>query len=451
MSAKSVCVIGAGPSGITAAKNILDVGITDLVVYDRGKDVGGNWVFDDESKHSSVFETTHIISSKHYSGYEDFPMPSEYPDYPGHRHLAKYFKDYADHFGLYGYIEFDTYVNTCKRLEDGRWQVATRQKGQTNERIFDELVVCNGHHWEPRYPQYPGTFEGEIIHSHDFKRAASFKDKRVLVVGGGNSACDVAVETSRISQYTDVSMRRGYWIVPKFMFGKPTDELHNAAHKLLGFLPLKWRRYSLQWLLKRMNGGHGIYGMEQPDHNLFETHPTINSELLYFIRHGEVSIKTDIAKFEGKTVHFKGGESKDYDAIIYCTGFVISHPFFDQQMIDYSSGPVPLYLKMFHPQYNNLSFVGLFQPLGCIWPASELQAKILARRLIGEWNLPEDMNAAIQNELDNPDVEQLNTPRHTITVDYPVFRKKLLRHLPDHYVSKDRKAPEKIIQLAKTG
>lgn len=425
-----ICIVGAGPSGITAAKNLLDAGFTDLTIFDRGSEVGGNWVFDAESGHSSVFETTHIISSRQYSQYDDYPMPASYPDYPGHRELAAYFQGYARRFGLYPHIRFRTLVERCERERDGGWRVTVRTEGGATETTsFHQLVVCNGHHWEPRWPDYPGEFTGEYLHSHDFKRAEPFRGRRVLVIGGGNSACDCAVETSRVSERTDLSWRRGYWIVPKFIFGIPGDVIHNWATRRFGFIPWRVRRPLLELLLRLYNGPARAYGLPDPDHAFGATHPTVNSELLYFLRHGAIHPRPDVARFEGKRVHFTDGSEGEYDAVIACTGFVIRHPFLDSEVADYSDGPVPLFLKMIHPRYDDLHFIGLVQPLGCIWPLAELQSRIMARRLRGEWSPPADLEAAIRAELAHPDLPQLDTPRHTLTVDYPVFRRRLLQEL----------------------
>ena len=157
---------------------------------------------------------------------------------------------------------------------------------------------------------------------------------------------------------------------------------------------------------------------------------------VYFIRHGEIRPRPDVARWEGRRVHFTDGRSAEYDAVIACTGFEIAHPFFDPELIDYSEGPVPLYLKMIPEQHDDLYFIGLFQPLGCIWPSSALQAKIMARRMAGAWSPPRDLGAAIRHEMANPDVEQLDTPRHTITVDAPLFRQRLLAELPADFVSR---------------
>lgn len=427
---KKVCVIGAGPSGITAAKNLKDEGM-DVVIFDLGTDVGGNWVFTEEIGHSSVFETTHIISSKTLSEYEDFPMPSDYPDYPSHKHLAKYFQDYARHFNLYSLIQFKTLVKHCEQNEDGTWVVTVEQHGETSAHHFDALVVCNGHHWLPRMPHYPGQFEGEFIHSHEVKKFSRFAGKRVLVIGGGNSACDVAVESSRVASSVDMSWRRGYWIAPKFMMGKPADVFSTKIH----WLPRKlWQKLSAISLYIR-NGKNTDYGLPEPDGPLGSHHPTINEDLFFTIRHGKIKPRGDIASLQGKEVVFKDGSKGEYDIIVACTGYIISHPFFDKQLIDYSEGEVPLWLRMMHPEISNLYFIGLFQPLGCIWPGSELQSKIMARELAGKWTRPTNIKKLIADELKHPDFHQIDTPRHTITVDYHRFRKRLLAQLPKNYKS----------------
>jgi thioredoxin reductase len=428
---KRVCVIGAGPSGITAAKNLLDEG-HQVTVFDLGTEVGGNWVFNENTGHSSVFETTHIISSRTLSEYADFPMPADYPDYPSHRHLARYFQDYACHFKLYPHIRFNTLVESCILKDDGQWLVSTVSDGIQSEQEFDALAVCNGHHWLPRMPVYPGKFAGEFIHSHEVKKFSRFAAKRVLVIGGGNSACDVAVESSRVAASVDMSWRRGYWIAPKFMMGKPADVFSTKINWLPRSL---WQKLSALSLFFR-NGRNTDYGLPEPDGPLGSHHPTINEDLFFTIRHGKIKPRPDIERIDGETVYFKDGSSGGYDIIVACTGYIISHPFFDKQLIDYSEGEVPLWLRMIHPDIRSLYFIGLFQPLGCIWPGSELQSKIMARELSGKWHRPADIQKRIKSELNNPDFRQINTPRHTITVDYHRFRKRLLQQLPSDFMRK---------------
>lgn len=429
-----VCVIGAGPSGITALKNLIDQGL-DVTCYDFNSNVGGNWIYNEKLSHSSVFETTHIISSKTLSQYEDFTFDefeAGLPDYPSHDQLRRYFQAYASKFNLYPYIQFNTLVESCELNDANQWVVQTSKEGVTSTEIFSHLVVCNGHHWKPRMPEYPGNFTGKFMHSHEFKNAQPFKGQRVLVIGGGNSACDVAVETSRVSAKTSISWRRGYRIVPKFLFGKPSDVVASK----MAFLPTKLKFFLSELTVKIFLGNNKNYGLAEPDHAITGTHPTINDELLHKVRHGKVIPKGDIERFDGENVYFKDGTVEAFDTIIACTGYILAHPFFRKDFINYSEGDVPLYLKMLHEKYENLFFVGMFQPLGCIWPAAELQSKIAARAIKGTWKRPENIAELCQREVSHPHLNQIKTPRHTITVDFHLFIKQLKKHLPKNYVSK---------------
>ena len=423
---KKVAVIGAGPSGITAIKNFIDEGF-DVTAFERCDGVGGNWRFNDPSGHSSVFETTHIISSKYTSFYEDYPLPDDASDYPSHKELLSYFDGYAEHFDIKKNIKFGTEVLSCKQLPNSRWLLKYKHL-EGNDEItleFDALVVCNGHHHVPRYPQYKGEFSGEYIHSHDYKRAAPFENKRVLVIGGGNSACDVAVETSRISQETSLSWRRGYHLVPKFMYGLPADVFAKRSRWIPQFLRIPFMKY----MLERYQGKNEDIGLPKVTNKMLATHPTVNSDLYNAIRHGKVKPRPDIESFSENTVNFVDGTSAEYDVVIACTGFKIKHSFFEKDLINFEEGPVPLLHRMLPADIKNLYFIGLFQPLGCIWPGAELQSKLGAKHLAGKWKPTDDINKLIAKELKNPDVDQIKTPRHTITVDDFSFRGRLKKEL----------------------
>jgi hypothetical protein len=323
-------------------------------------------------------------------------------------------------------------VQSCELDGSNQWVIKSIRDGVEKTELFSHLVVCNGHHWQPRLPQYPGNFTGKFMHSHEFKHAKPFTDQRVLVIGGGNSACDVAVETSRVSKKTSISWRRGYRIVPKFLFGKPSDVVASR----MAFLPTRLKFFLSELTVKIFSGANKNYGLPEPEHAITGTHPTINEELLYKLRHGKVFPKGDIDHLDGEMVHFKDGSSEAFDTIIACTGYILEHPFFRKDFLNYSEGDVPLYLKMLHEKYDNLFFVGMFQPLGCIWPAAELQAKIAARAIKGLWKRPENIAALCQREVTHPNLNQIKTPRHTITVDFHLFTKQLKKHLPQNYVSK---------------
>lgn len=424
---KRICIIGAGPSGITAAKNCLEFGLN-AVVFEKNDKVGGNWVFNAKTGHSSVYENTHIISSKIWSEYEDFPMPADYPDYPNHRQLQAYFESYARHFGVYERIRFNHTVQQVTRTRGGLWEVQyLDDQGVEHEAEFDVLMVANGHHWDPKYPSYPGTFDGIFMHSHDFKGVTDdWRGKNVLVIGAGNSACDVAVESARVAGKVCLSMRSPQWFVPKFIFGVPTDVFASNTH----WLPSRLRQHLMTGLLRILQGPYKKYGLPENTRPALSHHPTLNSDLLDYIRHGRIHPRPAIKALAGHEVEFVDGRREPFDIICACTGFWISFPFFDESFINFRHAVrVPLYRKMMHAKYDNMYFIGLFQPLGCIWPLADHQAKLACAEITGRYQRPADIEARIKHEMDHPHFDFDASPRHSTEVDYHQFRKELREEL----------------------
>ena len=421
-----IAVIGAGPCGLAALKNLLEQGFTDVTVFEKNSVIGGNWVFNDQEAHSSVYETTHMISSKRLSAFEDFPMPCHYPDYPSHQQILSYFNAYTDHFGLHPFIRLNTAVEQVQvvRGASQQWRIIYRDHTGVHETVFDYLWVANGHHWDPRLPEYPGTetFNGEILHSHQYKRAAPFTNKRVLVVGAGNSACDIAVEVGRVASKTCISMRRGQHIFPKFIFGKPTDRLFATIR----WMPIGLKQHLVTFVIRILQNRYAKYQLEQPTCKPLATHPTINSELLYFIRHGKICPHVGIDKIDGARVFFVDGREETFDVIIFATGYYISFPFFKDTLIDdRTQTHLPLYRKMMHPAFETLYFIGLFQPQGCIWPLADVQAKIAAHIMRGALKRPADLALKIEKEVKALRHRFSASPRHVLEVDYDVFHKQL--------------------------
>lgn len=438
-----IAVIGAGPSGIAAAKNVLEAGLGEgLVVFEKNGAIGGNWVYQEQQQdggdtngHSSVNETTYSISSRYLSEYEDFPFPRDTADYPHRSVLCRYFQDYAEHFKVTDKVRFHTEVVHAERDDQGKWQLQIRDqtngsKRKVTKETFDVLMVANGHHWDPRFPTLPGKFAGDLIHSHSFKhnRSKLFQNKRVLVIGGGNSACDVAVECSRVAEKTCLSMRRGHWIVPKFIFGLPCDVI-NASLEWIP-TPTFLKELFFQLLVWIFVGSYKRLGLQTPDYDILQGHITLNSELFYFLQHGAIETRTGIERIDGKTVHFINGGKDEFDTIVCATGYKISFPFFDESFIDWKDAHyVPLWRRMFHPDVPNLYFIGLFQPLGCIWPLADYSAELSCQEILGKYQRPMDLHAAIEKERKNRHSQYIEAPRHSTEVDYLTFRSELLSEL----------------------
>jgi hypothetical protein len=221
-------------------------------------------------------------------------------------------------------------------------------------------------------------------------------------------------------------MRRGYYIIPKFSLGKPADVVAEPFARLPDFI----RMFLFRLVVKLNVGDYAEYGLERPKHDVLQGHVTLNSEMLYFIRHGKVHPRRDIARFDGRTVHFVDGRAEEYDTIIACTGFIISHPFFDQSFINYSEGDVPLFLRVFHPVHRSLYFIGLVQPQGSIWPLADAQSKLVANYIVGRYELPPDMDARIRRDVESIRKHFLNTPRHTIEVEFHKHLWALQKEIP---------------------
>ena len=424
-----ICIVGAGPCGITTAKNLLEQGLTNFVVFEKNYRLGGNWVFDETNNHASVYETTHVISSKRLSEFEDFPMPEDYPDYPSHRQVLDYFESYAAHFKINSFIQLNTSVTKITPIQKTKWQVIFHDEEGEHEAIFDYVLIANGHHWDPLLPEISGQFNGKILHSHQYKRATPFKDQRVLVVGGGNSACDIAVEIARVSPKTCISMRHGQHIFPKFILGKPAD----VAFSRVNWMPYGPKQLFAALMIRILQGRYTKYQLEKPNCKPQAIHPTINSELLYFIRHGKISPYRGIERVDGNTVYFVDGKQADFDVIIFATGYKINFPFFDKQDIDFTGLlQVPLYRKMMHPDFKHLYFIGLFQPQGCIWPLADFQAKIAAKIIAGRLQRPTNLEHKIKKEIKHSRARFEENLRHALEVDYPTFRRQLLCELNEN-------------------
>src|SRR5689334_254556 len=365
------CVIGAGSSGIAAAKALHQRGIP-FDCFEKSDRVGGNWVFQNINGMSSCYRSLHINTSRKRMEYSDFPMPDSYPQFPHHTHIAAYFDAYVDRFGLREKITFNTGVEHASRDADG-W-VVRLDTGE--ERRYDALLVANGHHWDARWPEpaFPGAdeFAGVQMHSHDYKGedATFFRDKRVVVLGMGNSAMDIAVEASFSAEKVFLAARRGAYVIPKWVFGRPLDQIGTKP-----MVPFKIRQPVAAGLLRAAVGDMERYGLPKPDHEILQAHPTVSDDILSRIGHGEITPKPNIERLTERSVVFVDGSEEPADIVVYCTGYKVSFPFFDPGFISAPDNDLPLYRRVFHPDIEGVYFIALLQPLGATMPLAEAQSE----------------------------------------------------------------------------
>jgi hypothetical protein len=382
---------------------------------------------------SAAYRSLHINTSREMMAYADFPMPAEYPDYPHHSQILAYFESYVDHFGFRDKIQFQTSVRQVLPLPDGSYEVHTDQ-GQ--QKRYAGVIVANGHHWSPRYPQPPfaGEFTGETLHAHSYHTPEAFAGKKVCVLGIGNSGVDIACELARLGGKTMISTRSGAHIMPKYVFGKPTDTL---AKPPLTYAPIAIQRAILGLTMRISRGRQEDYGMPTPKRKLLHEHPTISADLLNLVGHGRISIKPNIQALEGNQILFEDGSREAVDVLIYATGYNISFPFFEESWINPRDNQMALYHHVLHPDHPGLYFIGLIQPLGAIMPLAELQSEWVARLITGEVARPTQsaMVAEIQAARRRLKKRYLDRPRHTLQVDIFPYRRLLQREMKRHRVS----------------
>ena len=412
-------MIGAGVSGLLASKALGDWGVP-YTCFEASDEIGGNWYFRNPNGRSSAYRSLHIDTSKNAISFSDFPLDDRYPDFPHHTEIHRFLREYTDRFGLREQIRFNTVVQRATRRDGGGWLIET---GDGQEHEFEALLVCNGHHWDPSYPDFPGTFDGETLHSHHYIDPSEPLDlygKRVVVVGIGNSGVDIVSELSRkgVAERVFLSTRSGAWVIPKYAFGRPIDQIFKTNPRL----PLSLQHRLAGVLPRLVSGRMEDFGLPTPNHRFLEAHPTVSSELLLRLGSGDAVAKPDIEELLGDRVRFADGTVEQADAIVYATGYKITFPFFDPSFISAPGNVLPLYKRMFKPGIDDLAFIGLGQSIPAIFQFAECQAKLAGCWLAGDWALPPaaDMEAEIKRDLRRHGAF-IERQRHTIEVDQYVY------------------------------
>jgi flavin-binding monooxygenase-like protein len=416
------CIIGAGPSGLAAAKTFLERAIP-FDCLEREADIGGLWNI--ATRSGIVYETTHLVSCISSTGFDDLPMlDADYPEYPSHERVLSYFRDYIAKFGLSPHIELGKAVTRLLPLGAQGWEVSVA--GEAEPRRYRGVVVASGHHDVPRLPTYPGTFAGEILHSRRYKSPLQVRDKRVLVVGCGNSAADVVRDAAHGRSKVYLSLRRGYWFVPKFILGFPTGDVLSWVEIVP--LPRLLKRWFFQASLWLLQGPPSRYRMPQPDHAIDQAHPTMSDEIPRLVAHGSLIVKPEIARYEGERVRFSDGSAESVDLIVFATGYRPVLPFLAEEIAFGRDGRPRFVYHVFHPDYDNLFAVGLVQANGSMWRLADYQAQVIASSIIAQRCAPGRW-AKFRGRLAHATERArfVASERHRLEVNYFDYRRQLKR------------------------
>ena len=418
MSARWV-IAGAGPAGLSLARAFARHGL-DFRVYERHDDVGGIWNHDNPG--TPIYRSAHFISSKTQSGYLGFPMPAHYPDYPGARLILEYHRAFAEAYDLRRHVRFGCGVAHAEPDDKGGWQVRL----DSGETVAAAGLVCaTGVTWDPNLPDYPGRFDGEIRHAVTYRDAGEFAGRRVLVVGGGNSACDIACDAAQAADAALISLRRGYHFIPKHLFGVPADEFAESGPPL----PMWITQPLFGALLRLLVGDLTRLGLQKPDHRLFETHPILNDQLLHHLRHGDIAARPDVERFDGPEVVFTDGRRDRVDLVILATGYRQTIPYIPADAMEWSGSRPQLYLNLFSRRQPALMAMGYMETDGGAYRMFDRMADAIAQHARDRIHAPERARRLDRLKARRPDlsggVKYLPTERHANYVNHRVYLKAL--------------------------
>ncbi|KAM8931077.1 flavin-containing monooxygenase 5-like [Pelodytes ibericus] len=430
---KKICVIGAGSSGLTAIKSCLDEDL-EPTCFERSEDIGGLWRFKEnpEDGRASIYKSVIINTSKEMMCFSDYPIPDDFPNYMHNSKIMTYFRMYAKNFDLLKYIQFKTSVCSVRKHLDfattGQWDVVTECDGKKESHVFDGILLCSGHHTFPHLPlhSFPGIekFKGQYFHSREYKNPLPFQDKKIIVIGIGNSGGDLAVELSSVAKQVYLSTRRGAWVINRVSDeGYPLDVALYSRYKLF-IKQFMTTEMINKWGEKRLNSrfNHENFGIK-PQHRITSQHPTINDDLPNRIISGKVLVKCNVQEFTETDAIFEDGTvEKDIDVVFFATGYSFSFSFFEDPALKVENNEIPLYKLVFPPLLDKptVACIGLIQPIGAIMPIAELQSRWATRVFKGLSKLPskEDMLKDIAMKKKELESRYVASPRHTIQVDF---------------------------------
>ena len=372
---------------------------------------------------SPCYKSLHVNSEARVTAYKDHPFPEGSPLYPDHWQMTAYLEGYADRFGLRPLIRFNTEV-TAVRPAGAGWTLTTR--GGAAE-PFDAVVVASGHQSLPRHPPFACDFTGDYLHAHDYRVPEPFAGKDVLVVGIGNSACDIASDICTHAASTTIAARSPVLLMPRMFMGVPTAQVLAKLEK--PWMPWPLRR-TIRTLIARM--AHGTmeqWGFRTPK---TRTHPAGHHLLIGHFIWGRITAKPGIRSVEGARVTFDDGTVRRFDAMIAATGYEVETPFLDPAHAPMDGHWPDLFHRVVKPGVPGLYFVGFFNVAGGgNIRMMDDQADWVAALVGGDLTLPApaEMQAAIRAERARIAKLYPDSPRYGLELDPAIYRADLAREV----------------------
>ncbi|MGS0743231.1 flavin-containing monooxygenase [Glaciimonas sp. GG7] len=439
--------VNPGAAGLCAAKHLLARGV-EVVVYELGSFIGGLWVYQNDNGLSPAYRSLHLNSEARITAYKDFPFPEDGALYPDHFAVSRYLQSYADHFGIVPHIRFRSNVTEVRADVDGRWQV---RLADDSVEEFSAVVVASGHQGVPKHAAWRDDFEGEYLHSNSYQVPEPFRDKRVLVVGMGNSAVDIASDICVVTASTTISARSPVLVMPRMLFGVPTSRVLAKLEKR--WMPWPFRRTMRELLTRIVHGTMEQWGFVTPK---TRTHPTSHPSLMAHFVWSRIKAKPGIESVKGKEVRFLDGTVQTFDTIIAATGYAVGLPFLTKNAelnaelsaelnVAASEEHKPdLFLRVVSPERPGLYFVGLFNVAGGgNIRMMDDQAEWLTDLVCGKAGLPDqaEMRRVIVQEQAFLQRHYPASPRYALELDPTFYRKQLAYERKRDSAKRDNNVP----------
>lgn len=405
--AKRICVVGGGPSGLTATKTLLQSGL-DVDCYEMSPHIGGHWVLGNPNGRSSAYESLRTNTTKKMSRFSDFEMPSTWPEFPSCARVREWLEAYVDHFSFRANIRTSAEVVAAKPRAGGGWHVTINNNGQTFHAEYDALVAASGSYWNPQIPQWPGQFDGEIFHAQKYLSPTipvDTTEKNVIVVGIGNTGCELACEIAAASsKVVHLAARSGTWIMPKTIDGVPAAEGVPLSHptdpvpeELLELSELEREALLTKLASQKIRETYGermkrfeALGLPPAPEHPLRKRPTLSQDILDSLESGSVLAKPNIKSLEHGHVCFEDGQRVAAEIIICATGYRLSYPYLGQDIADTRDNDLTLFCGVVPPDRDDLFYIGVSRPTGAFWPIAEAQSKFVAAILTKTYRLPDE-------------------------------------------------------------
>jgi dimethylaniline monooxygenase (N-oxide forming) len=378
---KRLVIIGAGPSGLAATKEALFCGLEPTVFEKSGK-VGGVW----NNDRGQVWPSMRANVSKYHFMYSDYPWKESADLIPHNTEAYEYFQSYADIHGLEKYINFNCEVVSAQMTKGESWEVTWKEGGINHTDIFDFMIIAIGLCSKPQLPKIPGieTFKGNLIHSSQYNEALDLKEKKILILGAGNSANEIASNLAASSHDVTQIIRNPFFIVPK---------VHTVKDvKIPSMMALRTRNLTDQdkektddEMKKNLIGYLRKHTRQDETPELQRSNDDVvkvskSDNYVEDVLCGKIKIKrTTVKKIQNEEIILDDGSVLKPDILIFCTGYFVNFDFFDEKVkkiIDFDENddflPFPLLKSTFHPDIPTVAFL-----IGCkfdIHPM-ELQAR----------------------------------------------------------------------------